>query len=49
MKEEVARAGEGALSRNLIAAANRYLNSPIKSHHALRSAHQALSFVEVEG
>jgi nitrite reductase/ring-hydroxylating ferredoxin subunit len=46
--EEVAWAGDGSLSRHLIAATNRYLNTPIKSHHALRSARQALSFVEAE-
>jgi nitrite reductase/ring-hydroxylating ferredoxin subunit len=47
--EEVAWAGEGSLARTLLAATNRYLNSPIKGHHALRAAHQALSFVEAEG
>ncbi|MCE9521972.1 MAG: Rieske (2Fe-2S) protein [Alphaproteobacteria bacterium] len=49
VKEEVAWAGEGSLSRHLVAATNRYLNTPIKLHHALRMAHQALSFVEAEG
>jgi nitrite reductase/ring-hydroxylating ferredoxin subunit len=49
VKEEAAWAGKGALSRHLIAATNRYLNNPIKSHHALRMARQALSFVEAEG
>jgi hypothetical protein len=48
VKEEAAWAGEGALSRHMIAASNRYLNTPIKFHHALRSARQALSFVEAE-
>jgi len=47
--EEVAWAGDGTLSRAMLAATNRYLHSPIKYHHALRSAHQALSFVEAEG
>jgi nitrite reductase/ring-hydroxylating ferredoxin subunit len=47
--EEVAWAGDGSLSRTILAATNRYLHSPIKYHHALRSAHQALSFVEAEG
>ena len=47
--EETAWAGDGSLARHLVAAANRYLNTPIKSHHALRSARQALSFVEAEG
>jgi nitrite reductase/ring-hydroxylating ferredoxin subunit len=47
--EEVAWAGDGSLSRAMLAATNRYLHSPIKYHHALRSAHQALSFVEAEG
>lgn len=47
--EEVAWAGEGTLSRAMLAATNRFLHSPIKYHHALRSAHQALSFVEAEG
>ena len=47
--EEVAWAGDGSLSRTMLAATNRFLHSPIKYHHALRSAHQALSFVEAEG
>lgn len=47
--EEVAWAGEGALANALLAATNRYLNSPIKGHHSLRTARQALSFVEAEG
>ncbi len=47
--EETSWAGVGSLSRNVIAATNRYLNTPVKSHHALRSAHQALSFVDAEG
>ncbi len=47
--EEVAWAGAGQLARVLLAATNRYLHSPIKGHHALRAAHQALSFVEAEG
>lgn len=47
--EEVAWAGDGPLARALLAATNRYLHTPIKYHHALRSAHQALSFVEAEG
>ena len=47
--DEVAWAGDGTLSRALLAAINRYLHTPIKGHHALRSAHQALRFVEAEG
>ena len=47
--EEVAWAGEGALTSTLLAATNRYLSSPMKGHHGLRAAHQALSFVEAEG
>lgn len=47
--DEAAWAGEGTLAQALFAATNRYLNNPIKSHHALRSAHQALSFVDAEG
>ncbi len=47
--EEVAWAGEGNLSNAVLAATNRYLNSPMKAHHGLRAAHQALSFVEAEG
>jgi hypothetical protein len=49
VSEEVAWAGVGPLSEAVLAATNRYLNSPIKGHHALRAAHQALSFVEAEG
>lgn len=47
--EEVAWAGEGDLANAVLAATNRYLNSPMKAHHGLRAAHQALSFVEAEG
>jgi nitrite reductase/ring-hydroxylating ferredoxin subunit len=47
--DEVAWAGDGTLSRALLAATNRYLNTPMKGHHALRTARQALSFVEAEG
>jgi hypothetical protein len=47
--EEVAWAGRGAASDAVLAAVNRYLNAPIKGHHALRAATQALSFVEAEG
>lgn len=47
--EESSWAGIGSLSRNVIAATNRYLNTPVKLHHGLRSAHQALSFVDAEG
>lgn len=47
--EEVAWAGEGNFSNTVLAATNRYLNSPMKGHHGLRAAHQALSFVEAEG
>jgi nitrite reductase/ring-hydroxylating ferredoxin subunit len=47
--EEVAWAGQGRLAAALLAATNRYLNSPIKGHHGLRAATQALSFVEAEG
>lgn len=47
--QEVAWADEGRLSNTVLAAANRYLNLPIKGHHTLRAAHQALSFVEAEG
>ncbi len=47
--EEVAWAGEGNLANAVLAATNRYLNSPMKAHHGLRAAHQALSFVEAEG
>lgn len=47
--EEVAWAGKGKLADALLAATNRYLNSPMKARHALRAAHQALSFVDAEG
>jgi nitrite reductase/ring-hydroxylating ferredoxin subunit len=47
--EETAWAGGGSLTQNLLAATNRYLHTPLKYHHGLRDAHQALSFVEAEG
>jgi nitrite reductase/ring-hydroxylating ferredoxin subunit len=49
VEDEVAWAGDGALSDAMLAATNRFLHTPIKYHHALRTAHQALSFVEAEG
>ncbi len=34
---------------DLLAATNRFLNSPLKRKHATRAARQALDFVALEG
>ncbi|MGO1119335.1 Rieske (2Fe-2S) protein [Rhodovibrionaceae bacterium A322] len=47
--EEVERAPDQASSAFLLAASNRFLNSPVKRPHVLRAAEQALAFVAREG
>jgi nitrite reductase/ring-hydroxylating ferredoxin subunit len=47
--EEAALAPDAAYTPVLLAALNRFLHSPLKRHHALRSAEQALGFVAAEG
>ncbi len=45
---EVAAAPQAAFVPVLLAAVNRFLASPLKRRHGLRSARQALDFVEIE-
>ena len=45
---EVAAAPDAPFVPVLLAAVNRFLNSPLKRRHSLRSARQALEFVGIE-
>lgn len=47
--EEVARDPQAPHAATLLAALNRFLHSPLKRRHALRTAEQALGFVAAEG
>lgn len=47
--EEAALAPDAAYTPVMLAALNRMLDSPMKRHHALRTAEQALGFVVAEG
>jgi len=48
-REEMRAAPQARWAPTLAAALNRLLHSPLKRRHALRTAHQALSFVAQEG
>jgi hypothetical protein len=45
---EVAAAPDAAFVPVLLASVNRFLGSPLKRRHSLRSAKQALDFVGIE-
>ena len=47
-ESEVAAAPDAAFVPVLLAAVNRFLHSPLKRRHSLRSARQALDFVDIE-
>lgn len=49
VNEEIARDPSVSHVPVLLAALNRFLNSPLKRRHALRTAEQALGFVAAEG
>lgn len=49
LEDELARAPGAPWADPMCAAVNRYLNSPMKSHHGLRVARQARAFVAKEG
>ena len=48
VEEELADAVDPPWAGVLLAAANRFLNSPIKRRHIRRAARQAIGFVEAE-
>lgn len=49
LKDELAAAPNAPWQNDLLAAVNRYLNSPFRRHQTLRTARQSLSFVAAEG
>ncbi len=49
VRAEVSAAPEAPWVPTLLAAVNRFLSSPFKRKHSLRTAHQALGFVALEG
>jgi hypothetical protein len=49
LEDELRAAPDAAWSKTACAAVNRYLNTPMKRHHGLRTAAQALDFVAGEG
>ncbi len=49
VKDEVEAAPRAPWVPTILAATNRFLHSPLKRKHALRTARQALSFVAAEG
>ncbi len=49
VKAEAEREGQEAIAPDLLAALNRFLNSPFKRKHTLRTASQSLDFVAREG
>ena len=49
LEDELQAAPEAAWAEAACAAVNRYLNTPMKRHHGLRIAAQALDFVAREG
>ena len=49
VKAELAAAPDAPWRPTLLAAANRFLNEPLRRKHPLRVAHQAMGFVAAEG
>ncbi len=49
VRDEVAAAPQAPWAPTILAATNRFLHSPLKRKHTLRTARQALSFVAAEG
>ncbi len=48
-REEVVSGAAGEAARDVVAALNRLLNSPLKRKHARRTVHQAMAFVALDG
>ncbi len=49
VRQEIQAAPEAPWVPTLLAALNRFLNSPIKRKHTLRTARQAIDFIELDG
>ncbi|MBN9569085.1 MAG: Rieske 2Fe-2S domain-containing protein [Alphaproteobacteria bacterium] len=49
LEDELRAAPDAAWAGDMCAAVNRYLNTPVKRHHGLRLATQALAFIAREG
>jgi nitrite reductase/ring-hydroxylating ferredoxin subunit len=49
LEDELAASPDAPWSGSLCAAVNRYLNTPMKRHHGLRTANQAIEFIALEG
>jgi hypothetical protein len=49
LEDEIAAAPDAVWAGDMFAAVNRYLHTPMKRHHGLRTASQALDFVAQEG
>ena len=49
VEDELGVAPDAPWAKDMCAAANRYLSTPMKRHHGLRIASQALDFVAKEG
>ena len=49
LEDELRAAPDAAWAETACAAVNRYLDTPMKRHHGLRTAAQALDFVAQEG
>ena len=49
LEDELRAAPDSAWAETACAAVNRYLDTPMKRHHGLRTAAQALDFVAGEG
>jgi nitrite reductase/ring-hydroxylating ferredoxin subunit len=49
LEDELAAAPDAPWADEMLAAVNRYLSTPMKRHHGLRTAAQALDFVAKEG
>jgi hypothetical protein len=49
LEDELAASPDASWAADMCAAVNRYLHTPMKRHHGLRNAAQALDFVAKEG
>jgi nitrite reductase/ring-hydroxylating ferredoxin subunit len=49
LEDELSAAPDAPWANTMLAATNRYLNTPVKRHHGLRNATQALDFIAKEG
>ncbi len=49
LEDELAVSPDAPWAEDMCAAVNRYLNTPMKRHHGLRTAAQALDFIAKEG